>query len=260
MREHKSIKRMPLIFLFLMGGYKMVILKELVDMYTLEEIKRGFIKEESGYRCLLCGELFDEDQIYFFDGNAYEAKKAVQLHIYKEHGCMKKQLLTLEAESMGLSEQQLEILKYWSRGLSDKEIGINLNLSETTIKSYRSKLNEKQRQSKLFIAAIELIKEENIRGKSVSLWESSKYKNKILKAYIRDNKLVDYPKDEISKQIILSEIISYFSKDIKYERSEIDEKLKEISLQYDLLRKELIAYDYLSESNRGDVYWVSDMD
>lgn len=237
----------------------MIILKELVDIYTLEEIKRGFVKEALGYRCLLCGKLFEEDQIYFFGGNAYEAKRAIQIHIQEEHGCIKDQLLKVEAESMGLSEQQLELLKYWANGLSDKEIGAKMDLSETTIKSYRSKLNEKQRQSKLFLATIELIKEKPTQDKRITLWESDKYRNKVIKTYIRENKLVEYPKDEISKRIILSEIIKYFDKDTQYTEEEIDAELKSIFPDYKILRKELIAYDYLLEGNRGDVYWVSDI-
>ena len=39
---------------------------EVFQDYSIDEIKQGFIEDDKGYTCLICGERFEKGQIYSF--------------------------------------------------------------------------------------------------------------------------------------------------------------------------------------------------
>lgn len=52
----------------------------------------------------------------------FTAKKALQLHIEKEHGSVFEALIQLDKKYTGLSDIQTELLKLFATGAPDKEI------------------------------------------------------------------------------------------------------------------------------------------
>ena len=55
---------------------------------SIDEIKNGYVCSDGEIRCLVCGERFEQGQIYQIDSKFYDASKAVQIHIKKDHGSM----------------------------------------------------------------------------------------------------------------------------------------------------------------------------
>lgn len=246
----------------------MEIEAELLGECSLEEIKRGFMEDKEGYICAMCGERFEKGEIYTFSGRFYEGRKAITIHIQQTHHSVKKFLLSARAHSMGISELQLQILTFFAKGLTDREIADYLGVSSSTIRNHRYKLRERERQNKIFLALMETLEEEGIIGsiqgdriKEGYLYEvsqiSDKERRRVIEQYMTETGgLKSYPNYEKSRRIILEAILERFSIGRRYSEEEVDEVLSSLYKDYKLLRDELIAYDYLGRTNKGAIYWV----
>lgn len=245
---------------------------EVYGEYSLEEIKRGYIEEEDGFTCLLCGEYFAKGEIYSFSGRLYEASKAVQVHIKQAHQSVKSFLLDMRASYMGISELQLQLINFFAKGVSDKDVADYLGVSGSTIRNHRFKLRERERQNKIFLALMELLEEE--RGNKNSKKEiirlnnetkeqhlekqiGEKERKKVIERYMTvEGRLKSYPSYERSKRVILESILDRFSIGKQYREEEINEALKQVYKDYFLLKEELMDYGYLGRSNKGGIYWI----
>ena len=241
---------------------------EVFQDYSVDEIKQGFFEDDKGYTCLICGERFEKGEIYNFSGRLYEGKKAINLHIQYKHQSVKEVLLNMNASNMGISDLQLQLLNFFARGLSDKEIAEYLGVSSSTIRNHRHKLRERERQNKMFVSLMEILEEDGL-GKSnaqvdrnrIDMTEemilSDKERKRILDKYMTvSGRLKAYPNYERSKRVILEAIMVNFCVETKYEEEEINNILKSIYIDYKLLKHELIAYNYLGRTTTGAIYWV----
>lgn len=83
----------------------------------------------------------------------------MKAQIEKEHHSPFHALLSLDKKVTGLSEVQIEMMKHFYEGASDQEIVNNSNLtSVSTVRQHRFKLREKERQAKIFLVHMQLMK------------------------------------------------------------------------------------------------------
>lgn len=235
---------------------------ELLGECSLEEIKRGFIEEEACYTCLLCGERFEKGEIYTFSGKLYEGSKAMAIHIQQEHQSVQTFLLNIKANNMGISELQLQLLKFFANGLTDREIADHLGVSGSTIRNHRYKLRERERQNKLFLALMETLGNDGI-GKSRTSFDgdtglvSEKEKKRVLERYMTDSGMLkSYPHFEKSRRIVLEAILKNFCIGEPYSEEDVKNILSNSYRDYKFLKDELMAYGYLDRTNKGAIYWV----
>ena len=241
----------------------------LFEDYTIDEIKQGFIEDNRGYTCLICGERFEKGEIYSFMGRLYEAKKAIELHIQNKHHSVKDTLLGMDANNIGISELQLQLLNFFAEGLSDKEIAARMNVASSTVRNHRHKLKERERQNKLFISLMELVKKDGLGSRGNLSMEknrecnqeensmSGKERKRILDKYMTETgRLKEYPSYERSKRVILEAILVNFCTGKKYAEEEVDRILMSIYKDYRLLKSELINHQYLDRTNIGSIYWI----
>lgn len=243
---------------------------KLFEDYSVDEIKQGFLEDEKGYTCLICKERFEKGEIYSFSDKLYEGKKAIKLHIQYKHSSIKEILLNMNANNMGISELQLQLLNLFNQGISDKEIAADLGVSSSTIRNHRHKLKEREKQNKIFVSLMELLREDGVVSRGNTSLDKSKEdieensmsdkeRKRILEQYMTPSgRLTDYPNDEKSKQIILEAIMVNFYTGRKYTEQEVDHILESIYKDYKLLKGELITYNYLDRTNTGAIYWVKD--
>ena len=232
---------------------------ELLEACSLEEIKRGFIKQGNHYTCLLCGEHFEQGEIYIFSERMYEGSKAIIKHIEEKHQSMQHFLLQLDANSMGISDLQLQLLNFFASGLTDKAIAELLGVSGSTVRNHRYKLREREKQSKLFLALMESMEENNANGKdkSTSHLVSEKEKKRILEHYMtEEGQLKYYPDFEKNRRVVLEAIIERFSVGEPYQEQEVKKILGNIYPDEQFLKNELMAYGYLDRTYKGMIYWV----
>ena len=129
---------------------------------SLEELKCGYIQDENHYTCLLCGEIIEKGIVYPHEDVLYEAERFMRIHIDREHQSVFDYLIQLDKKLTGLTEHQNRLLHLFYQGKSDAEVQKELGIgSASTIRNHRFVLKEKERQAKMFLALMELLKEKD---------------------------------------------------------------------------------------------------
>ncbi|SDM27429.1 DUF2087 domain-containing protein [Sediminibacillus halophilus] len=240
---------------------------------TVDELSNGYIQSDDDYVCLLCGERFVDGIIYPMGGILYEAKKAVAEHIKEDHSSVFDYLLKMDKKYTGLSDHQKELLHFFSKGLSDKEIVKELDGgSPSTIRNHRFKLKEKEKQAKVFLAIMKLLNKEAGQTKDHFVHfhkeakmvderyaTTEKEKQKVLSTYFKqgiDGKLDTFPSKEKRKLIVLQNIVNHFERNKIYTEKEINEILKTIYSDFATIRRYLIEYGFMGRSKDCTEYWI----
>ena len=240
-----------------------------IEDAAIEELTNGYVHgylyngglcdKTKGYICLFCNTGFDEDGIYTVGKVTVNAKKAVKLHIHKEHGHIFRNLLALDKNKTGLTDTQKDFLDCYYNGMNDKEIAEKMNISAATVRYQRFNFKEKVKQAKMIIALSELLERE------LELWGSPKPvgENEKMLETIFDSlsplklKTFDFKKKrEEKRQLILKTVAQQFEKDRKYTHKEFDAILKEIYQDYATLRRFLVDYGYMERTGDCMEYWV----
>ncbi|MGG7056916.1 DUF2087 domain-containing protein [Clostridium nigeriense] len=244
---------------------------------SIEEIEKGFIESKDEIKCLVCQESFEKGRIYEIDGKFYDSMKAAEFHIKERHKSMLTYLLNMNSSYTGISSSQKSVIELIALGYTDKEIAQKLGIANSTIRNYRYKLREKEKQSKLFLATMNLLTK-NINKKINMLEEdiicdahkgattlddrfniSKDEKIKVIETYMDENgALKSYPSKEKKKIILLGEIIKNFNVGKKYQEKEVNRILKRIFEDYVTIRRALIQYGFLDRSRDCSEYWVKE--
>lgn len=255
----------------------MEITSELFWDSSIEEIKTGYKETSDSFICIICGKEFIKDEVFPIDGRFFHGKKAVELHIEKEHTSMLNYILNMNSSFIGISDVQKNLITHFATKESDKEIAAKLGIAGSTIRNHRYKLREREKQSRIFLAMMELLAEN--AEKKISVMDKTilcdphktattlddrfniteEEKIQVISNYMDDNgALKTYPSKEKRKIIILEEISKNFSRGKHYSEKEINRILKRIYEDYATLRRALIEYGFLDRNNTGTDYWVND--
>lgn len=245
--------------------------------WTIEEIKNGYTEENDKIKCLICGEYFINGRIYHINSEFYDAKMAVKIHIRDKHISTFDYIINMNSAVTGLSETQKQLIKIFSKNLSDKEISEKMGIATSTIRNHRFKLREKEKQAKLFIAIMDLLKSETDKEINVLVDETlcephknattldnrfnvtDKEKVKVLEAYFDENSgLKTFPSKEKKKIVVLEEIMKNFKSEIRYSEKEVNRILKRIYEDFATIRRALIEYGYLDRNRDCSEYWVNE--
>jgi hypothetical protein len=242
---------------------------------SIDDICKGYIydKTSENYICLICGEEFTRGLIFKEDGVLMEAEMAVKIHISKSHVSVFKYLLTLDKKYTGLSEVQSKIFEYFYEGYSDKDIvKIEGEGSESNIRNHRFKLREKEKQSKTFLALMTLLSKNENNDNNKKLVEihrratmvderyaiTEKERENVIKNCIKNDKIVNIPRSEKKKIIILKYLSQKFQHNKKYTETEVNETIKQMHEDFAALRRYLIQYGFMDREDNGSSYWLND--
>lgn len=137
---------------------------------TLDEVKNGYSYNSINrvYTCLTCGKDFETGEMFSFDGRFYDASKAIQLHVKKEHGNMLDILTSFDKKYTGITENQKELFFMMFNGLSDNEIAKKTGVAPATIRHQRFVFREKAKQAKLYLAIFEVVGKAILERKGIS--------------------------------------------------------------------------------------------
>lgn len=241
---------------------------------SLEEMKQGYVYNEQGdeFICLLCGKVLFNGIIYPYDGQLYEAKKFIQVHIKDSHRSSFYFLLDLDKKLTGLTDHQKTILELFYEGYDDNIVAKILNTGSTsTIRNHRFTLREKQKQAKIFLAIMELLAEQvPKKGSFIDVPRNTKKIDdrfaiteeeyeKILSEYFQQGSngpISSFPLKEKKRVAILKHILKYFEIDLTYTEKEVNDILIKFYDDYVLLRRCLIEYGFMDRVRDGSSYWV----
>lgn len=242
---------------------------------SFEEMKNGFIEEKDCFTCLLCSKQIEKGIIYPVHEVLFEARKYMAKHVEDEHGSVFEYLNGLDKKLTGLSEHQSKLLSLFYYGKKDSEVQEELNIgSASTIRNHRFVLKEKERQSKVYLVMMELLKEKNKNAVNVisphktakmvdDRYSITEQENeRILKNYFPkgvEGKLSTFSMKEKHKIVVLREIAKRFDSERTYAESELNEIIKGIyEYDYVAIRRYLIEYGFMDRKNDGSEYWVKE--
>lgn len=247
-------------------------ISELFWNVSFEDLKCGYVQEKGHYVCLLCGEKTERGIIYFEEGVLYEAGRYMRLHIEKVHHSVFEYLTQMDKKVTGLTDHQTSLIRLFYQGKSDAEVQKEMGIgSPSTIRNHRFALKEKERQSKVFLVMMELLKEKSkpeppflTPPKTVNpVGDRSKgthqNNDKILKTLFPDGKegpLKTFSIKEKHKLVVLQEIVKRFQEERTYTEKEINQILKLIYHDFVTLRRYLIEYGFLDRTTDGSQYWL----
>ncbi|MDD3777159.1 MAG: DUF2087 domain-containing protein [Actinomycetota bacterium] len=239
---------------------------------SIQDLKRGFRHNRDNYECLLCGHIIAKGIIYPHQGVLLEAKSYMRLHIKEAHTSVFDFLIGLDKKLTGLSDHQKTLLKLFYQEKTDAEIqeltGIG---ASSTIRNHRFNFKEKERQSKVFLTMMELLKQKDdqldqfIGVSKTSKMVDDRYnvtlpeKQKIIEKYFPQGtggKIKNFPPKEKIRLIIVSEIAQRFTRGTFYTEKEVNEILKPVHDDYVLIRRYLIEYGFLERKADGSRYWL----
>ncbi|GAA4714407.1 DUF2087 domain-containing protein [Brevibacillus fulvus] len=238
---------------------------------SLEELKRGFIEDKGRFFCLLCGTETERGIIYPEDGLLFEAERYMRRHIETSHGSVFDYLIRLDKKLTGLTDHQSALLHLFYQGKTDKEVQAELNIgSASTIRNHRFVLKEKERQAKVFLALMELLKEKDQYAPSfINLHQTARMvddrynitedeNQRILQKFFpegTDGPLKSFPPKEKQKLAVLREIVKHFQSGQIYHEKDVNEILQPIYADYVTIRRYLIEYGFLDRKPDGSQYW-----
>lgn len=254
------------------------MLDKLLQM-SLDEVKGGYsyCPDNKAYTCLTCGKEFEAGEVFSFDGKFYEASKAIQLHIKKEHGDMLNLLTSYDKKYTGITENQKELLTMIHDGLSDNEIAKKTGVASATIRHQRFVFREKAKQAKLYLAIFEVAEEaasskkvKNTKDDLVDIHSGAKMvddryfitkaeEDKVIaSAFLSLEPLVlkVFSAKEKKKLVILRKIATQFDRGVKYTENEINSILKPIYEDNATIRRYLIEYGFMERTNDCKEYWL----
>jgi hypothetical protein len=237
-----------------------------------EELKKGYIEEGGKFICLLCSQEIPKGIIYPEDNVMYEPEKYMQIHIAKAHVSVFDYLINMDKKFTGLTEHQAKLIRLFYSGKSDSQIQKEMDISgSSTIRNHRFVLKEKERQSKIFMALMNLLKEKDKNAPSfVEVPKTAKMlddrynvtieeREKILKKYFpdgTDDLLKTFDLKEKQRFVVLEEIAKRFKTGSIYNEKEINEIIKTAYHDYITVRRFLIEYGFLDRKPNGSQYWL----
>lgn len=250
-------------------------MKDISELFwnaSLEQLKRGYLEEENNFICLLCGKQLDKGIVYAEEGVLYETERYMRVHIEQVHGSVFDYLINLDKKLTGITEHQKGLMHLFYQGKNDSEVQEAMGIgSASTIRNHRFVLKEKERQSKVFLAMMELLKEKDkyapafLNLHKTATMVDDRYniteqeKARILKQYFPDGvagPLKRLPVREKPKVVVLRVIVRHFDSDKAYTETEVNQILQDVYDDYVSLRRYLIDYGFLDRNAAGSKYWL----
>lgn len=239
-----------------------------------EELKNGYVEEGDYYICLLCGKKIEKGIVYPEEGLLYEAGKYMRVHIENAHRSVFEHLILLDKRLTGLTEHQKSLLQLFYRRKSDGEIQKEMGIgSASTIRNHRFVLKEKERQAKVFLVLMELLKDRNksspgyLPPHKTARMVDERYNitreenDRIVKKYFpegTDGPLKTLDMKEKNRLAVLREIVKRFEVNRFYSEKEVNAILKTAHDDFATLRRYLIEYGFMDRKPDGGQYWLKE--
>lgn len=242
---------------------------------AIDDIKNGYCYNEKAraYQCVVCGEAFEEGEVFSVGERFFNARRAAKEHIALHHGDRLERLINLDKKHTGLTDKQGALLLSIAKGHSDKEIAKAAGITLSTVRHQRFMLREKAKQAKLFLAMYEMattmvtgsdkevlvMPHDNAKMVDQRYTLTTNEEQRILNNYfisIEPLKLKLMPSKEKRKIVILKRIAAEFSGDKKYTEKELNAIIKNIYHDIATIRRYLIEYGFLDRTKDCSAYWL----
>jgi hypothetical protein len=243
---------------------------------TVHDLKTGFLHRSrpEGFQCLHCGRSYEQGVVYPVGDHLYDARRAVEDHLDREHGGPFAALLGTGKEGTGLSDIQRSVVEASYEGLTDRQIADKLGgKSASTIRNHRFLLRKRRREARAFLAIMEILDEHGEHGERFiqfhpampvdddRLMITEAEARKLLDKYFDGpdlGQLLRFPKKEKHKLVILRHVTARFAGGRRYPEREVNRILGEFFEDHTTLKRYLVDYRFLARERDGSEYWRTD--
>jgi hypothetical protein len=242
---------------------------------SMQDMRRGYSEDPDFYECLLCGKKIEKGIVWQQDEFFYEAEKFMDIHIKKTHVSVFDFLISLDKKITGLSDHQNKLLRLFHEGKSDVEIQKAIGVgSSSTVRNHRFALKERERQAKVFLTLMDILKSGKkspalVVPHKTAVMVDDRYSvtddenETILENYFYkglDGPLKTFSMKEKHKVAVIRQLIKRFEPDRFYTEKEVNEILKGAYEDFATIRRYLIEYGLLERKPNGSRYWVKKAD
>ncbi|AFH61871.1 DUF2087 domain-containing protein [Paenibacillus caseinilyticus] len=246
---------------------------ELLWSASQEELKKGyrFEPDSAVYRCLACSAQSEQGIIYPAGeerpGLYLDAGRWMKEHIASAHGSMMHYLSGLDKKWTGLSDLQRSLLLLFHEGHSDAEIVKKVGGgSASTIRNHRFMLREKEKQARLFLAMMELLRESKEQapkpsgaaGQAISPDEELPEGLGRLFPQGAHGPLKRWPGKESLRIRIAGLLAQRFEPHKRYSEKEVNDVLEQAWPDYAVLRRYMVEYGFMERKDDGSAYWLAE--
>ena len=247
-------------------------LSELFWNVSIEDLKCGYTEVLDSYICLLCGKKVEKGIVYPHGDILYEAERFMRIHIEESHHSVFESLIELDKKFTGLTDHQNQLLRLFFQGKNDTEVQEEMGIGSTsTIRHHRFALKEKERQARIFLTMMELLKEKDKYAptfvpvsKSARMLDeryniTEEEQAEIVKKFFpseMEGRLKKFPLREKQKLVVLREIVKQLESERTYDEKELNQMLQNFYDDYALIRRYLIEYGFLDRKADGSQYWL----
>jgi DNA-binding CsgD family transcriptional regulator len=203
----------------------------------------------------------------------YDARRAVEDHLCREHGGPFAALLATGKEGTGLSDVQREVVEASHEGLTDKQTAARLGKSASTIRNHRFMLRKRRREARAFLAIMEILDDHAqqaerfiqfhpampVDDERVMITEAEA--RKLLDKFFEGpdhSSLLRFPKKEKHKLVILRHVAARFAAGRRYPEVEVNRILGALYDDHTTLKRYLVDYRFLARERDGSEYWRTD--
>lgn len=238
-----------------------------IQNISVEVLVKGYEIQLERFQCLFCKQSYHRDEIFPYANRFFTAEGMIKKHIELSHVSPFHALLALDKKVSGLSDVQIEMMQHFFEGKTDQEIVNDSNVSSvSTVRQHRFKLREKEKQAKIFVALMQMMKNpEHYQIHKGAKQVDERYsiekneREKVLSTYFKnglDGGIDTIPSKEKKKLIILQHILMRFENGKHYSEKEVNEILKTVHEDFVSLRRHLIEYGFMERNDDGSEYWL----
>jgi DNA-binding CsgD family transcriptional regulator len=219
-------------------------MKQNIEAASLEDLKRGFSFNEQTreYSCLFCDQKYKRGYIYDGESVLMDAETAVETHVSTMHGGAFEALAQQDKKLTGLTELQRELLGRFRRDEPDKEIAVALGIgSASTIRNHRFALREREKQARIFLALMELVRSK----------QKDEQNEEALKAPVRL-----FPRKKNKRDELVEKTLALMTPEQRYSKADANELFATICEDYPALRRHMVDMGVLRRELDGSFYWI----
>lgn len=248
---------------------------DMIKEASLEELVQGYSADGGVYQCLQCGKRYEEGQVYPREGHFYLAKRAIQIHVAKDHPPFYELLMNFDKKEVGLTDKQKEVMKDFADGMTDKQIAGKQGIAHSTVRHQRFVFKERAQQAKLYLAIYQMVEQATRERKDDTFLDihkgakmvddrymiTKKEEDKVKKSFLISEsplRMKAIPKGEKRKLVLLRLIAKEFEAGRRYKEKELNQILWGIYEDFVTLRRYLIEYGFMDRTKDCSEYWVRD--
>lgn len=238
---------------------------------TLGDLRRGYSGEAGRFTCLVCGQGYNEGEVYPIEGRYFEGERAAAMHRALAHPDYLERLIASPSKYNTLTENQRGLLLLFAEGRDDRDIAAACGLSASTVRHQRFTLREKAKQARHYLAVWEGVfggAEESlvpIASNAPAMDEryvvTKPEREAVLKTAftsLEPLRLAHFPRKEKKKIVVLAQVAGQFEVGREYTEKEVNALLKGVWEDYATLRRYLIEYAFFARTRDGSRYWLTD--